>query len=152
MANVINYAAVFNRILDEKFYVLPRTMWMENTNPGIVYEGGREVKVPMLGMDGLGNAGDDFFFGRAVRIQGDEHGEIVKGFVHPFQLKTVGTVDGDNAGILRAGVQKVVLELCDIAAENIPGSEVNVCGLPEGFFIQSGKGNFHKIPPFYIPK
>ena len=55
MANVINYAAVFNRILDEKFYVLPRTMWMENTNPGIVYEGGREVKVPMLGMDGLGN-------------------------------------------------------------------------------------------------
>ena len=55
MANVINYAAVFNRILDEKFYVLPRTMWMENTNPGIVYEGGRAVKVPMLGMDGLGN-------------------------------------------------------------------------------------------------
>ena len=55
MANDINYAAVFNRILDEKFYVLPRTMWMENTNPGIVYEGGREVKVPMLGMDGLGN-------------------------------------------------------------------------------------------------
>lgn len=55
MGNTINYAAVFNRILDEKFYVLPRTMWMENTNPGIVYEGGREVKVPMLGMDGLGN-------------------------------------------------------------------------------------------------
>lgn len=54
MANVINYAAVFNRILDEKFYVLPRTMWMENTNPGIVYEGGREVKIPKLSMDGLG--------------------------------------------------------------------------------------------------
>ena len=34
MANSINYAAVFNRILDEKFYILPRTMWMENTNPG----------------------------------------------------------------------------------------------------------------------
>ena len=55
MANVINYAAVFNRILDEKFYILPRTMWMENTNPGIVWEGGKEVKIPMLGMDGLGN-------------------------------------------------------------------------------------------------
>ena len=55
MANVINYAAVFNRILDEKFYVLPRTMWMEDTNPGIVWEGGREVKIPKLGMDGLGN-------------------------------------------------------------------------------------------------
>ena len=54
MANTINYAAVFNRILDEKFYILPRTMWMEDTNPGIVWEGGKEVKIPMLGMDGLG--------------------------------------------------------------------------------------------------
>ena len=54
MANSINYAAVFNRILDEKFYILPRTMWMEDTNPGIVWEGGREVKIPKLGMDGLG--------------------------------------------------------------------------------------------------
>lgn len=54
MANSINYAAVFNRVLDEKFYVLPRTMWMEDTNPGIVWEGGKEIKIPMLGMDGLG--------------------------------------------------------------------------------------------------
>lgn len=54
MANAINYAAVFNRLLDEKFYVLPRTMWMENSNPGIVWEGGKEVKIPKLGMDGLG--------------------------------------------------------------------------------------------------
>ena len=55
MANSINYAAVFNRILDEKFYILPRTMWMEDTNPGIIWEGGKEVKIPVLGMDGLGN-------------------------------------------------------------------------------------------------
>ena len=55
MGNTINYAAVFNRILDEKFYILPRTMWMENTAPGIVWEGGKEVKIPKLGMDGLGN-------------------------------------------------------------------------------------------------
>ena len=54
MANTINYAAVFNRVLDEKFYILPRTMWMENTNPGLVWEGGKEIKIPILGMDGLG--------------------------------------------------------------------------------------------------
>ena len=54
MANSINYAAVFNRILDEKFYILPRTMWMENTNPGLVWEGGKEIKVPKLDVDGLG--------------------------------------------------------------------------------------------------
>ena len=55
MANNIEYAAVFNRLLDEKFYIMPRTMWMENTTPGIVWDGGKEVKIPMLGMDGLGN-------------------------------------------------------------------------------------------------
>ena len=53
--NSINYAAVFNRILDEKFYIMPRTMWMENTNPEIVWNGGREVKIPKLSMNGLGN-------------------------------------------------------------------------------------------------
>ena len=52
--NSINYAAVFNRILDEKFYILPRTMWMEDTNPGIVWQGGKEIKIPYVGMNGLG--------------------------------------------------------------------------------------------------
>ena len=55
MGNSINFASIFNRILDEKFYILPRTMWMENTNAGIVWEGGKYVKIPKLGMDGLGN-------------------------------------------------------------------------------------------------
>ena len=53
--NSINYAAVFNRILDEKFYILPRTRWMENTNPSIEWQGGKEVKIPYVGMNGLGN-------------------------------------------------------------------------------------------------
>ena len=44
--NSINFAAVFNRILDEKFYILPRTMWMENTDPSIVWTGGKEIKIP----------------------------------------------------------------------------------------------------------
>lgn len=55
MANNINYAAVFNRILDEKFYIMPRTLWMENTNPGIEWTGGKEIKIPYLNMDGLGD-------------------------------------------------------------------------------------------------
>ena len=55
MANSINYAAVFNRILDEKFYIMPRTLWMENTTPGMVYEGGKYIKVPIMETDGLGD-------------------------------------------------------------------------------------------------
>ena len=52
--NSINYAAIFNRILDEKFYIMPRTMWMENTTPGIEWTGGKEIKIPYIGMNGLG--------------------------------------------------------------------------------------------------
>ena len=52
--NNINYAAIFNRILDEKFYIMPRTLWMENTNPGIEWTGGKEIKIPFMSMDGLG--------------------------------------------------------------------------------------------------
>lgn len=55
MPNNINYAAVFNRILDEVFYIMPRTLWMENTSPELVWTGGREIKIPMLSMQGLGD-------------------------------------------------------------------------------------------------
>ena len=53
--NNINYAAIFNRVLDEKFYVMPKTLWMEDTNPGIQWTGGREIKIPYMDMDGLGD-------------------------------------------------------------------------------------------------
>ena len=53
--NSINYAAIFNRILDEKFYIMPRTLWMENTDPSIQWTGGKEIKIPYLEMDGLGD-------------------------------------------------------------------------------------------------
>ncbi len=52
--NSIDYAAIFNRVLDEKFYIMPRTAWMENTNPGIEWTGGKEIKIPYISMNGLG--------------------------------------------------------------------------------------------------
>lgn len=55
MANNINYAAIFNQILDEKFYIMPRTLYLENTMPGLVWNNGKEIKVPKLGVAGLGN-------------------------------------------------------------------------------------------------
>ena len=53
--NNINFAQVFNRVLDEKFYIMPRTSWMENTTPGIEWNMGKEIQVPILTMDGLGD-------------------------------------------------------------------------------------------------
>lgn len=54
MPNSINYATIFNSILDQIFYILPRTMWMENTMEGLIWNGGREIKIPKIATDGLG--------------------------------------------------------------------------------------------------
>lgn len=54
MANSIDYAAIFNQQLDDKFAISLRTGWMENTTPGIVYNGGKYVKIPKMSVDGLG--------------------------------------------------------------------------------------------------
>lgn len=54
MSNTINYAEVFNSVLDEKYAILPKTGFLENNNLGIVWQGGKKVKVPTLVMQGLG--------------------------------------------------------------------------------------------------
>ena len=54
MSNTINYADIFNSVLDEKYAILPRTNFMEQNSMGIVYEGGRNIKVPKLTLQGLG--------------------------------------------------------------------------------------------------
>jgi len=55
MANSIDYASIFNQQLDEKFAISLRTGWMENTTPGIVYDGGKYVKIPKMSVSGFGN-------------------------------------------------------------------------------------------------
>lgn len=55
MGNTINYATIFNSVLDEIFYILPRTSWMENTTPGVKWDNGKYVKIPKLATPGLGN-------------------------------------------------------------------------------------------------
>ena len=54
MANTINYASIFNSVLDEKFAILSRTNYMEQNANGIVWQGGRTIKVPKLTLQGLG--------------------------------------------------------------------------------------------------
>ena len=55
MANTINYAQIFNQVLDEKFAILSRTNYMEQNANGIVWQGGRKIEVPKLTLQGLGN-------------------------------------------------------------------------------------------------
>ena len=54
MANVINYASVFNQVLDEIFYISPKTNQLENTMAGLKWNGGRNIEIPKLSTQGLG--------------------------------------------------------------------------------------------------
>lgn len=54
MANTINYASIFNSVLDEKFAILSRTNYMEQNSNGIIWQGGRKIEVPKLALNGLG--------------------------------------------------------------------------------------------------
>lgn len=55
MANAINYASVFNQVLDEIFYISPKTNQLENTMAGLKWNGGRNIEIPKLSTQGLGN-------------------------------------------------------------------------------------------------
>lgn len=54
MPNTINYATIFNQVLDEKYVIYSRTSFMEQNSLGIIWQGGKSVKVPNLVMNGLG--------------------------------------------------------------------------------------------------
>lgn len=55
MPNTINYATIFNQVLDEKFAILSRTNYMEQNSNGIVWQGGHTINVPKLTLQGLGS-------------------------------------------------------------------------------------------------
>jgi hypothetical protein len=55
MANILEYAKLFQQQLDEQVVAQATSGWME-ANAGLVrYNGGNEVKIPVISMDGLGD-------------------------------------------------------------------------------------------------
>ena len=55
MANVLQYVTLFQQELDMQVTVGSTTGWMEKNAGQVIYNGGREVKVPKVTMDGLGD-------------------------------------------------------------------------------------------------
>ena len=49
------YAQIFNQSIDQKFYILPRTAFMENTNPNIAFTGGDIINIPIMDVSGMGD-------------------------------------------------------------------------------------------------
>lgn len=55
MANTIDYSTIFQGALDTQMVQQSTSGWMEANAGSVQYNGGKEVKIPKLVMDGLGN-------------------------------------------------------------------------------------------------
>ena len=55
MANTIEYASILQSELDKAAVEIATSGWMELNDKLIKYNGGADVKIPALDMDGLGN-------------------------------------------------------------------------------------------------
>jgi len=55
MANVLEYAKVFQNQLDKQVEAAATSGWMEKNAGRVQYNGGNEVKIPTINMDGLGD-------------------------------------------------------------------------------------------------
>ncbi|AKA71967.1 hypothetical protein [Clostridium scatologenes] len=55
MANNIEYASIFQKVLDTQLIAGATSGWMEGNAGQVIYNGGAEVKIPSITTDGLGN-------------------------------------------------------------------------------------------------
>lgn len=55
MANSIAYASIFQQALDTQLVQGATSGWMEANAGQVIYNGGSEIKIPKIDMDGLGN-------------------------------------------------------------------------------------------------
>lgn len=55
MANTISYAQILQNALDKQMVHESLTGWMDANAGQVKYNGGKEVKIPQLSMDGLAN-------------------------------------------------------------------------------------------------
>lgn len=55
MGNNINYATLFQNALDKQMIVGATSGWMEANAGQVQYNGGKEIKIPKMNMDGLGD-------------------------------------------------------------------------------------------------
>lgn len=53
--NIFQYAEIFQKQLDKQVEALATSGWMEANAGQVIYNGGREIKIPVISMDGLGD-------------------------------------------------------------------------------------------------
>ena len=55
MANTITYAKVFQKELDKQVLEGSTSGWMEENASQVIYNGGNEIKMPTMSLQGLGS-------------------------------------------------------------------------------------------------
>jgi hypothetical protein len=55
MANTIEYGAIFQEAMDAQVAAKSTSGWMESNAGKVIYNGGRDIKIPTVDMDGMGD-------------------------------------------------------------------------------------------------
>ena len=55
MANTVEYAKVFQSELDRQICEGATSGWMEDNAGQVIYNGGKEIKLPKMSLQGLGD-------------------------------------------------------------------------------------------------
>lgn len=74
MANTIEYAQLFQKELDKQVIQSAASGWMEENAGQVIYNGGREIKIPKMSMQGLGDySREDGYVDGAVTYSYETH-------------------------------------------------------------------------------
>src|SRR5699024_10082576 len=90
--------------------------------------------VGRIGAQALGHGTDDLAAGGAVRVQGDHHGQVVKGGVDLVDNVVVEGIGGNDNAVGQAFVQQILLQSSNKTAENVARAEMH----PDGVFLGGG--------------
>lgn len=108
--NTLEYAKLFMTTLDKQILEQSTTGWMEANAGQVKYNGGNEVKIPILSMDGLGKYDrDDGFVQGSVSLSYQTK-NLTQDRGRTFQLDAM---DVDETNFITAAVQTLLfLLLC----------------------------------------
>ena len=113
---------------------------------------GELIGLAPVGMQRLRDACDDFLLRLAVGIERDEQGEVIKRSVYLDELVAVGAIHGDYARGSKTFIEQVVLQIRDIAAEDVPSAEVYPSRRGLGVFDNGGDVEFRQFDACGVPR
>ena len=113
---------------------------------------GELIGLAPVGVQRLRDARDNFFLCLAVGIERDEQGEVIERSVYLDELVAVGAVHGDYARGSKPLVEQIILQIRDIAAEDVPSAEVYPRRRGLGVFDNGGDVESRQFDACGVPR